>query len=575
MNVIKKYIRPYIWMAVLAPLLMLLEVFMDLMQPTLLARIVDKGIIPSDMQVLTSTGILMLVITLIGLLGGAGCSITSTYASTGLARDLRSDLYKKVLSFSHKNINSMETGRIITRLTNDVVQVETMVRFGLRIMVRAPLQVIGSLILAVIISPALSAIFLLLVPVIVLTVFIIMKISNPLFSQVQEKMDLLNTRMQENLAGIRLVKAFVRQDYEREKFSKANDDLIDVNMKASRVISFAHPLMMTFLNMGVLAVIWFGSTEVWTGSLMIGKVIAFINYMMQLLMSLIMISQILVNLSRARASISRLEDLFLQQPDIDEPEIPLEDSRIKGEIEFSDVYFSYNRQSEDPVLKNISFKIAAGEKIALLGATGSGKSTIASLIPRLYNVTSGKILIDGINVNCYPLTSLRKQIGMAPQKTILFSGSIRSNICYGKEEKGVNLADCARRACINEFIESLPEGYDTDIRRRGVNLSGGQKQRIAIARALWGDPPVIILDDSTSAVDASTSEKIQEALAGETDSTVLIITQRINAALKADRILLVEDGEVIGFGTHAELLETSGIYREIYYSQTGKEEVLS
>ena len=346
-------------------------------------------------------------------------------------------------------------------------------------------------------------------------------------------------------------------------------------MKASRVISFAHPLMMTFLNMGVLAVIWFGSTEVWTGSLMIGKVIAFINYMMQLLMSLIMISQILVNLSRARASISRLEDLFLQQPDIDEPEIPLEDSRIKGEIEFSDVYFSYNRQSEDPVLKNISFKIAAGEKIALLGATGSGKSTIASLIPRLYNVTSGKILIDGINVNCYPLTSLRKQIGMAPQKTILFSGSIRSNICYGKEEKGVNLADCARRACINEFIESLPEGYDTDIKRRGVNLSGGQKQRIAIARALWGDPPVIILDDSTSAVDASTSEKIQEALAGETDSTVLIITQRINAALKADRILLVDDGEVIGFGTHAQLLETSGIYREIYYSQTGKEEVLS
>ena len=575
MNLIKKYIRPYIWMAVLAPLLMLLEVFMDLMQPTLLARIVDKGIIPSDMQVLTSTGILMLVITLIGLLGGAGCSITSTYASTGLARDLRSDLYKKVLSFSHKNINSMETGRIITRLTNDVVQVETMVRFGLRIMVRAPLQVIGSLILAVIISPALSSIFIFLIPVIVLTVFIIMKISNPLFSQVQEKMDLLNTRMQENLAGIRLVKAFVRQDYEREKFSKANDDLIDVNMKASRVISFAHPLMMTFLNMGVLAVIWFGSTEVWTGSLMIGKVIAFINYMMQLLMSLIMISQILVNLSRARASISRLEDLFLQQPDIDEPEIPLEDSRIKGEIEFSDVYFSYNRQSEDPVLKNISFKIAAGEKIALLGATGSGKSTIASLIPRLYNVTSGKILIDGINVNCYPLTSLRKQIGMAPQKTILFSGSIRSNICYGKEEKGVNLADCARRACINEFIESLPEGYDTDIRRRGVNLSGGQKQRIAIARALWGDPPVIILDDSTSAVDASTAEKIQEALAGETDSTVLIITQRINAALKADRILLVDDGEVIGFGTHAELLETSGIYREIYYSQTGKEEVLS
>lgn len=574
MNLIKKYIKPYIWFALAAPFLMLLEVFMDLMQPTLMARIVDKGIIPSDMNVLKETGLLMLGITIIGLVGGIGCSITSAFASTGLAKDLRADLYRKVLSLSHKNIDSIETGHIITIMTNDVVQVETMVRFGMRIMVRAPLQVVGSLVLALIISPVLSSIFLFLIPVIILTIYFIMKKSNPLFVLVQKKMDNLNICLQENLSGIRLVKAFVRQDHEKAKFSKANDELIDVNLRASKILSYAHPIMMTSLNAGVLAVLWFGSRQVWAENLMIGQIIAFINYMMQLLMSLIMVSQILINLSRAQASITRLEELLAQEADIIESEIPLE-TMFQGGIEFRNVSFSYDKHSSDPVLKNISFKIKPGEKIALLGATGSGKSTLAALIPRLYDASSGEILIDNIPIKKLPLHDLRKGIGMAPQQTILFSGSIRDNISYGNKGYKGEVGEFATKASISSYIDSLPKQYESEVKQRGVNLSGGQKQRIAIARALWANPPILILDDSTSAVDTKTAESIQKILFEELDSTVLIITQRISSTVYADKILLLDDGELVGMGTHKELMRDNEIYREIYQSQIEKKEVLS
>lgn len=575
MNLITKYIKPYMRFAIGAPLLMLLEVFMDLMQPTLMARIVDKGIIPTDMNVLTETGLLMLGITVIGLIGGIGCSITSAYASTGLAKDLREALYKKVLSLSHKNIDSIETGHIITIMTNDVVQVENMVRFGMRIMVRAPLQIVGSLILALMISPVLSSIFLLLIPLIILTIYFIMKQSNPLFKLVQKRMDRLNIHLQENLSGIRLVKAFVRQNHEKEKFSMANDELIEVNLKASRILSYAHPIMMTFLNMGVLAVLWFGSRQVWADNLMIGQVIAFINYMMQLLMSLIMVSQILMNLSRAQASLSRLDNLLSQEADIRESSFPLLETGLRGEIEFRNVSFSYDLHSPDPVLKDISFKINAGEKIALLGATGSGKSTLASLIPRLYDATSGEILMDGINIKNLPLQKLRNGIGMAPQQTILFSGSIKDNIIYGNRSYKGNAEEFAAKASLNSFIETLPEQYDSEVKQRGVNFSGGQKQRIAIARALWAKPPILILDDSTSAVDTKTAENIQKVLFEESGRTVLIITQRISSTVNADKILLLEDGKLAGIGKHQELIRENEIYREIYQSQNRKEVVLS
>ena len=402
-------------------------------------------------------------------------------------------------------------GHIITRLTNDVVQVESLIRFGLRILVRAPLQIIGSLILAVIISPALSTIFLVLIPLIIITVFFIMKLASPVFVHIQNKMDRLNVCLQENLAGIRLVKAFGRQDHEKGKFSRANEELIEKNIQASRILAFANPLMTLFLNAGILAVIWFGSGRVWNGNLQIGRIIAFINYMMQLSMSLIMVSHILINLSRVRASLVRLEELLSLEADIQEGTVLPPNRKIEGAIEFRHVSFSYKGKSQDPVLDDISFSVSPGEKIAILGATGSGKSTLASLIPRLYDTDTGSILIDGKDIKEYSLSHLRSNIGMAPQQTILFSGSIGQNIKYGREDFKGKMESYAETASIRDFIESQPEKYKSEVKRRGVNLSGGQKQRIAIARALWGDPPIVILDDSTSAVDMKTAEKIQTA----------------------------------------------------------------
>jgi len=575
MKLILKYIKPYSTAAILAPLLMLLEVFMDLMQPTLMARIVDQGIIPSQLNVVYETGLVMLGITIIGLMGGIGCTIFSTLASTGLSRDLRLSLYKKVLTFSHKNIDNMETGSIITRLTNDVVQVETSVRMGLRIMVRAPLQVVGSLTLALIISPSLSTVFIILIPLIIIIIISVVGRSYPLFSRVQEKMDIMNIRLQENLAGVRLVKAFVSHNREKKKFETANDDFMAINMKASKIVSIAYPFMMIILNLGVVAVLWLGADRVWVQEIEIGKVIAFINYMAQLLMSMIMVSHILMNLSRAQASIVRLEEVFEQTVDIIDKAPEIEEQIILGEIEFKNVSFSYDGQWGNKVLNNISFKINKGEKIAFLGATGSGKSTIASLLPRLYKHSAGEILIDGENIKNYSLKNLRKSIGMSPQQIILFTGSIKDNIAYSNRslEAEGDYRKYASIASIDDFIKTLPDGYKTEIKQRGVNLSGGQKQRISIARALYGDPSIIILDDSTSAVDAGTEASIQSKLNKNTNSTVILIAQRISSAIHADRIILLENGSIAGEGKHNDLLENSRIYREIFQSQTGIEDL--
>ncbi len=577
MKLIYKYIKPYILFALLAPLFMLLEVFMDLMQPTLMARIVDEGIIPLNMDIIMQTGLIMVGITLIGLIGGIACTVFSTFASTGLAKDLRISLYEKVLSYSHKNIDTMETGSIITRLTSDVLQLEKLVRMGLRILVRAPLQIIGSLILALIISPSLSVVFLFLIPLIIVVLFILINKSYPLFSRVQEKMDKVNNRLQENLAGIRLVKAFVRQDLELDKFSKANDELMSMNMRAEKILAFSQPLMMFFLNMGILAVLWVGGNQVWMERIMIGKVIAFINYMMQLLMSLIMVSHLLMNISRAQASIGRLEQLLDESPSVRNKVNPLVKNELKGKIEFRNVSFSYNDSSVDSVLNNISFTINHSEKVAFLGATGSGKSTVAALIPRLYDIDSGEVLIDGINVKDYSLDSLRQNMGMSPQKSILFSGSVKENIIYGnRESEGQkDYREYAQHASVDTFIESLPDKYETNIKQRGVNLSGGQKQRISIARALWRDPPIVILDDSTSSVDTKTERFILDSIKNISSSTVIIIAQRITTAMNADRIILFDNGQIIGEGTHEFLLEKNEIYQDICRTQNGSEGVVS
>lgn len=579
MKTIIRYLRKYWVFALGAPVLMLLEVFMDLLLPALMARIVDEGIADQNMQLVLSLGLRMILVTAVAFIGGSGCSIMSSYASTGLGADLRHDLFKKVQSLSYKNLDKLETGNLIIRLTSDVNQLEEVSRMMLRIMIRAPLQVVGSLVMAIMISPSLSLLFAVLIPLLLISLYMILKQAYPLFYSVQFKLDKLNTRIQENLAGKRLVKAFVREPYEKEKFAAANDTLMENTIKASKVVSYVHPVMQLLMNGGIIAALWLGAQFVDSQLLRVGSLIAFINYLRQLLFSLMMFSNLLMRFSRAQASSTRIEEVLNSTPDITDPEQPKEPPQGRGRIRFSGVSFRYNEQS-DPVLKEITFSAEPGETVAILGATGSGKTSLANLIPRFYDIDAGSILLDGIDIRSYPLENLRKQIAVVPQQTILFSGSVRDNILYHyspeeKEDPAMEslMKECAEIANIDSFIDGLPEGYDTNVNQRGVNLSGGQKQRIAIARALAKQTPVLILDDSTSSVDLTTEKKIQSALNRRGSSqTRIIIAQRISSVMQADRILILDDGMISGIGTHQELLENNAIYQEIYYSQIDQEE---
>lgn len=619
MNLILNYLRAYWGLALLAPLLMLGEVAMDLMQPTLMSRIVDVGIARLDITVVSRTGLFMLLAAAAGLAGGVGCGVTASMAAAGVARDLRRDLYRKVLSFSHANVDEIDTGNIITRLTNDVTQVENMTRMLLRIMVRAPLQVVGSIIMAVIISPSLSLLVLILVPILIALFWGIIRRAYPLFSAVQERLDGVNVRVQESLSGIRLVKSFVHTDFEKERFGVANDGFMQQHVRAARVVALIHPSTQTVMYLGIAAVLWFGGVQVQSGGLPIGRVLAFLSYLTQLLFALIMTSNLLMQLSRAQASIERIREILNAVPAIDgwdERSIssvaegrgkpsgrsaveaadgwePARDTRIRGAIEFRGVDFQYDTE---PVLVDVSFRIEPGEIVVVMGETGSGKSTLVSLIPRLYDVTGGRVLIDGVDVREYDLDVLRAAIGMAPQEVVLFSGSIRENIVYGLpacsgeiQSSGGDAAGgdadrvagdaevhnvavrAARAAAIAPFIDSLPGGYDTDVRRGGVNLSGGQKQRLSIARAVAPSPPIRIFDDATSAVDLATELDILEALASEAAKpTTVVVAQRITTAMRADRVIVLDEGRVSGVGTHDELMEGNRIYREIYQSQFGR-----
>ena len=580
MKTIIRYFRNYWFFAAAAPLMMLLEVFMDLMLPATMAKIVDGGIASGDLGMVFSLGGRMILYTLLAFVGGGGCAILSSYASSGMGTDLRKDLFSKVLSLSHKNLDELETGNLITRLTNDVSQLEEVSLLTLRIMVRAPLQIIGSLVMAVIISRQLSTLFLVFVPLLVFFMTLLIRKAYPLYYRVQEKVDGVNTRLQENLAGKRLVKAFVRESFETEKFGDANDALTDYTVRANRTVAVANPVMQILMNGGIIAALWFGAGLIDTGALKIGALIAFTGYLRQLLFSLMMFSHLIMRVSRAQASSNRIREVLSSSPDI--PDNSTAASRdadaalSAGMIEFRDVTFSYC-QGGDPVLKNLSFTVKPGETVAVIGATGSGKSSLVNLIPRFYNIDSGIILLDGRDISGLPLNDLRRQVALVPQKTLLFSGTVRDNILYHhdrQERKNLQslMTESAREANIASFIEGLPDGYNTDINQRGVNLSGGQKQRVAIARALAKDAPVTILDDATSAVDTATEKRIRNALqARKGRGTVLIVAQRISSVMDADRIIVLEDGQISGCGSHDELLESSTLYREIYDSQIDKE----
>jgi ATP-binding cassette subfamily B multidrug efflux pump len=567
-----QYLKPYWRWAALAPLLMLLEVAMDLMQPRMIERIVDEGIARLDMSLVIQTGLLMMGLALIGAVGGITNGVCAVRAVQAFGADVREELFRKVQTFSFGNLDNLETGQLITRLTNDVIQVQNAIQIMLRILVRAPLLLVGSLIMAIVTSPQLAFLPLVLMPIELAVIFWIINKATPMYTLVQERLDALNGVMQENLAGVRVVKAFARAQHEQTRFGTTNDDLMERGIHVARTVALTMPYMMLSMNLGVAGVLWFGGVLVTQGAMQVGQIIAFVNYLMTTLFSLMMVSGLVIQVARAAASAERIQEVLETEPQVQNQAGALRDFAPRGQVAFENVTFAYHGDGCDPVLKGVSFTAEPGQTVALLGTTGAGKSSLVHLIPRFYDVTGGRVTMDGVDVRAVDQDSLRHTIGIALQETVLFSGTIRDNIRYGRPDATEEeVVAAAKAAQAHDFILSFPEGYDTILGQRGVNLSGGQKQRIAIARALLLKPAVLILDDSTSAVDVETETKIETALEDVLNRhTRFVIAQRISTVLEADKILVLDEGRIVAEGTHGELLTSSPIYREIYESQLGQ-----
>lgn len=572
-----KYLKPYWKVAVLAPLLMFIEVITDLMQPTLLATIVDKGIAVGDTQLIFQTGLKMFGLALLGFLGGFGCIIASSVASANFGADLRLILFKRVQNFSFANLDEFKTSSLVTRLTNDVSQVQNMTMMMMRILVRAPLLCIGGIIMAVSINAKLAVILLVAIPAMAIILTIIIRRAFPMFNVVQKRLDKVNAIMLENLSGIRVVKAYVRSDRETERFKDANKRFRDINIEAFSRIVLTMPVMMLIMNLSVVAVLWFGGIQVNQKGMEVGQIIAFITYLTQILFSLLMVSFVLMMISRAKASADRINEVLDTKVDIIDDPDAINKPIKEGRVEFKNVSFRYEDAGGEPVLNDITFTARPGETIAILGSTGVGKSTLVNLIPRFYDPTEGQVCVDGIDVKKIKLLTLRQSIGVVLQETILFSGTIKDNLKWGKEGAcDEDIIEAAKTAQAHDFIMSFPEGYATKLGQRGVNLSGGQKQRLAIARALVKKPAILIMDDSTSAVDMGTEARIQRALRELMEKTTcFIIAQRISSVINADKIIVLDDGHIVALGKHEELMKTSAIYRDIYKSQIREEDGIS
>lgn len=568
-----RYLRPHWAAALLAPLLMLLEVTMDLLQPILMASIIDQGVMQNDTSHILKTGLFMLGAAAIGLIGGVGCTIYSSIASQRFGADLRRDLFRKVQTLSFRNLDEISTGSLITRLTNDIVQLQTMVQMLLRIFVRSPFLAIGSIIMAVFISPKLAIILAVAVPLLFVVMFFLIRATLPLFATVQKKLDKVNTVLKENFAGIRVSKAFVRAGYEKDRFHHANTDFTQVSVKTQRIVALNMPILTMILNISIVIVLWLGGKNAIDGSFEVGRLVAFINYVTQVLFSVSSVAMMLVRISTAKVSADRIQEVMDTESEIVNESNPTKDSYKQGEIIYDQVTFAYNPKVQKPVLQDVSFKVRPGQTVAIMGATGSGKTSLVSLLPRLYDVTSGRIFIDGIDIRHMELSALRERIGIVLQESILFSGTIRDNIRYGKPDAAdEDVIAASKAAQAHDFISSMPEGYDTLLGQRGVNLSGGQKQRISIARALLLRPSILILDDSMSAIDMGTESRLQKELAKlMVGRTCLVIAQRISSVMDADLILVLDDGKLIAQGRHNELLATCELYQDIYQSQFGKE----
>ena len=565
------YLRPYWKEALIAPFLMMIEVAMDLAQPRLMQHIVDVGIAQLDMTIVLRTGLTMVGLAAIGLLGGVGNCVLGVRAGQGYGADLRDALYRKIQSLSFGNLDTLGTGELVTRLTNDVTQVQEVVLITLRILVRAPLLLVGSLSMMIITSPRLALLLLGLVPIVVIGLIIIIKYAHSLFSAVQEAIDGVNTVVQENLASVRVIKAFVRQDHERERFAGANENLAARSIRAERTVAAFGPFLMMSLNLGIVGVIWFGGVQVTQGQAQVGQIMASVNYLITTLMSLMMVGMLLTRVSRAQASAERLIEILDSEPVVTDAAEAVAEMPCLGCVDLENVVFAYGSDGEEPVLDGINLSIQPGQTVAILGATGSGKSTLAHLIPRFYDVKAGRLMVDHMDVREIQQRALRQQVAIVMQDPFLFSGTIAENLRYGRPEATDDeVVQAAKLAQAHDFIMSFPEGYDTMLGQRGVNVSGGQKQRMAIARALVMRPTILILDDSTSSVDVETEALIQNALNEHlTDCTCVMVAQRISTVLQADSIIVLDGARIAAQGTHRELLASSPIYQEIYESQLG------
>ena len=570
-----KYIKPYWKYFVLGPLCMIIEVVGEIVMPQLYAGILDEGVKQHNVSYIILTAVLMILLALIMMAGGVGGAWFGAKASVNFASDLRKDVYGKVQRFSFADIDKFSTGSLVTRLTNDVTQLQNFVNMMLRMFLRAPGMLIGALIMAIRMNAELARVLAVTVPVLLVAQFFIIRTGFPRFQAMQSKIDHLNSTIQESLTNIRVVKSFVREGFEEKKFARANLDLKEAALRALGVVIMAMSLMMLLMNLTTLAVVWFGGRRVVAGTMEVGDFSAYLNYIGQILMSLMMVSMLFMNSSRALASGRRIKEVMTAEIDLTDDNAAHPEAKVaRGEVEFRNVSFRYYKNSESKVLDSIDLKIGAGETVGIIGSTGCGKTTLVSMIPRLYDVDEGEVLVDGVNVKDYNLFHLREGVGMVLQKNVLFSGSIRDNLRWGDENATEeDMVEAAKSAQADGFIRGFGDGYDTLLEQGGVNVSGGQKQRLCIARALLKHPKILILDDSTSAVDTATEASIREAFRKELkDSTKIIIAQRITSVMEADKIIVMNDGTITGVGTHDELLRSNREYQEIYESQMGGKE---
>ena len=565
-----KYVKPYLKYFILGPLCMIVEVLGEIIMPRLYSQILNVGVETHNVGYIVLTCLLMILTAVLMMGGGVGGAYFGAKAAVNFASDLRRDVYGKVQQFSFANIDKYSTGSLVTRLTNDITQLQNFVNMMLRMFLRAPGMLIGALIMAIAMNPELARVLAVTIPVLLAVEFLVIRTGFPRFTAMQEKIDKLNSRIQESLTNIRVVKSFVREDFEEEKFRESNADLKNAALRALNVVIFMMPIMMLLMNLTSLAVVWFGGNQVIGGKMLVGDFSAFLTYITQILMSLMMLSMLFMNSSRALASGRRVKEVMLEKVDLNDDDAARKDARVeRGDIEFRNVSFRYYKNSENRVLADINLKINAGETVGIIGSTGCGKSTLVSMIPRLYDVDAGQVLVDGIDVKDYSLYHLREGVGMVLQKNVLFSGSIADNLRWGDAAATeAEMAEAAKSAQADGFIRSFADGYETELEQGGVNVSGGQKQRLCIARALLKHPKILILDDSTSAVDTATEASIRRAFRNELkDSTKLIIAQRISSVQEADKIIVMDDGAITGVGTHDELLANNREYQEIYHSQ--------